>query len=168
MRNISLSDLTVARSGQHTVISIDDNLRHIGPVVPHHYETALRLSGQGFSRRQVACIMGLSEQEIAQMATGNRPYPEAFQMQRMPAKNKQPVHVHFAKSRGREKQTHQVQQNNNDLMWMTVAMQDDAPSKSHSRHDDHHHHTPSHNHDSPSSYDSGSSSDGGGGGGSSD
>lgn len=80
MRNIPLSDLTVARSGDHTVISIGDNLRHIGPEVGIFYEKALDLSAQGFNRRQVACIMNIPLEEVARLATGNRPYPEIHVM----------------------------------------------------------------------------------------
>ena len=80
MRNIPLSDLTVARSGEHTVISIGDHLRHIGPEVGIFYEKALDLSAQGFNRRQVACIMHISVEEVARLATGNRPYPEIHTM----------------------------------------------------------------------------------------
>lgn len=80
MRNIPLSDLTVAKSGDHTVISIDDNYRHIGPEVGIFYEKALDLSAQGFNRNQVACIMNIPLEEVARLATGNRPYPEIHAM----------------------------------------------------------------------------------------
>lgn len=161
MRNISLSDLTVAQAGGHTVISIGDHLEHVGPVVGIFYEKARDLSGLGFSRRQVACIMKISEQEVGQLATGNRPYPEMFQMQASKPQRNQPVRVTQPKARQSGSQTHQV---NNDPLWFAIAAQDDTP---HSRHSDNHHtpsHSPSPSYDSPS-YDSGSSGDGGGGGG---
>ena len=80
MINIPLSDLTVAKSGDHTVISIDDYVRHIGPEVGIFYEKSLDLSAQGFNRRQVACVMHISVEEVARLATGNRPYPEIHAM----------------------------------------------------------------------------------------
>lgn len=171
MRNIPLSDLTVARAGEHTVISIGDHLRHYGPIVPHYYEAALDLSIEGFSRKQVACIMGLPIEEIALMATGNRPYPEAFQMQEVPAHSsaveQRLPNMRVAKGRQSSPSSPQYTVNNNAMYLVADDPLPKSYSRSthhdeyHSRHDDHHS-TSSSDHDSGSSS---SSSDGGGGGG---
>lgn len=161
MRNIPLSDLTVAQAGGHTVISIGDSMRHIGPSEPVYYEKALDLSVKGFSCRQVSCILGIDLLSVSRLATGNRPYPEVLKMR-------------VVKGRGPVPDRRTVGYNSQDNSYIRPFVDDDVPHKSnndhrgdssHTRHDDsvHNNHTPSSGYDSPSDSSPSDSSSGGGG-----